>query len=134
MIRAPLVPSASRALGHGFVAILLAAAPVLAQAADAVRGADVFDANCAECHSVAKTLKNKKGPSLFGVVGRTAGTVAGYEYSEAMHRAGFVWDAERLDAYLAHPKAVVPGDKMKFDGLDSREERADVIAFLDERK
>lgn len=114
-------------LGLGLVLLHGAAA---AQAADAARGADLFDANCAECHSVAKSMKNKKGPALFGVVGRAAAAVAGYEYSDGLRAAGFTWDAEKLDAYLAHPKALVPGGKMKFDGLEQAGERADIIAFL----
>lgn len=98
--------------------------------ADAGKGADSFDSNCAECHSVAKTLKNKKGPSLFGVVGRPAGAVPGYEYSPALKAAGIVWTPEKIAAYIASPKKVVPDGKMKFDGLADAAERADLIEFL----
>jgi cytochrome c len=116
--------------------LLLSAGGALgsAAAADAERGADVFDSNCAECHSVAKSLKNKKGPSLFGIVGRPAGSVAGFDYSEALLGAGFRWDDTHLDRYLIQPKALVPGGKMKFDGLAKADERADLIAFLAEQK
>ena len=116
--------------------LLAAGAPFgsAAVAANADRGADLFDTNCAECHSVAKTLKNKKGPSLFGIVGRAAASVAGFEYSEALRSAGGSWDEARLDRYLSNPKALVPGGKMKFDGLAKADERADVIAFLAEQK
>ena len=110
---------------------LLLAAPARA---DVNKGADSFDSNCAECHSVAKTLKNKKGPSLYGIVGRTAATVPGFEYSDGMKAAGYAWDQARLDAYIAAPKKAVPGGKMKFDGLDDAAERADLIEFLQQQK
>jgi cytochrome c len=102
--------------------------------ADADRGADSFDANCAECHSVAKTLKNKKGPTLFGVVGRNAASVSGFNYSDAMKAAGYAWDRQRLDGYITAPKRYLPGGKMKFDGLDDAQERADLIDFLEQQR
>lgn len=103
--------------------------PALAQA-DADRGADVFDEACGECHSVSPSLKNKKGPSLYGVVGRAAGQVQGFAYSEALLASGIHWTPDKIDAYLAAPKSVIPGGKMKFDGLDKARERTDVIDFL----
>ena len=96
---------------------------------DIRHGADVFETQCAECHS-AKPGRNKKGPSLFGVVGRPAASVADYAYSEAMRANAQTWTPERLDAYLVYPRKVVPGTKMKFDGLDDTRDRADLIAFL----
>ena len=98
--------------------------------ADVNAGADSFDANCSDCHSLAKPLKHKKGPSLVGVVGRTAGTVAGFDFSDAMKSAGFSWNKDKLDAYITNPKALVPNDKMKFKGLPDAKERADLIEFL----
>lgn len=122
---------------HRLTAVLALAltGPLAAQAAgDAGRGADSFDANCAECHSVAKTLKNKKGPSLYGAWGRVAGAVAGYDYSPALKASGIVWTADKLDTYITAPKKVVPEGKMKFDGLGDAKERADLLAFLAEQK
>lgn len=101
----------------------------LAQA-NADRGADVFDENCAECHSVAPSLKNKKGPSLYGVVGRAAGAVQGFSYSDALLASGIHWTPDKLDAYLQAPKTLIPGGKMKFDGLSKAAERSDLIDFL----
>ena len=98
-------------------------------AGDATHGADVFAQECAECHSP-KEGKNKKGPSLFGVVGRKAGTVADFVYSDAMLRSGITGAPEQSDAYLANPKKTVPGGKMKYDGLDSAKDRADLNAYL----
>ncbi len=108
------------------------ALPAVAQNAD--DGADSFDANCADCHSVSKQLKNKKGPSLFGIVGRHAGTVAGQEYSPANKSSNVTWTPDVLTRYLADPQAVVPGTTMKFKGLKSQKEIADLVAFLEQQK
>ncbi|NCW66550.1 MAG: cytochrome c family protein, partial [Rhodobacteraceae bacterium] len=70
------------------------------------------------------------GPSLYGVVGRAAGSIEGYKYSKAMAGSGLVWDAETLDAYLTNPKKYLKGTKMAFAGLKKEKDRADVIAYL----
>lgn len=94
---------------------------------DAVRGKTAF-AICAACHSVMAN-KNGVGPSLFGVVGRKAGTATGYTYSAAM-KAAAAWTPQQLDAYLTHPKATIPGNKMPFNGVSDAQKRADIIAYL----
>ncbi len=97
---------------------------------DAKKGADVFAEECGDCHS-AVAGKNKKGPSLHGVLGRKAGSLSDFlGYSDAMKQLGQVWDAEKINAYIAHPRKVVAGGKMKYDGLDDTAARADVIAYL----
>ena len=116
------------ALLMAFVLIALARVAVADQDAIA-RGGDVFDEECAECHSL-KQGKNKKGPSLFNVVGRNAGTMEGYHYSDALAAGGFVWTQEKIDAYVTHPKVAVPGGKMRYDGLDDPKARADLLEFL----
>jgi cytochrome c len=98
--------------------------------ADAAKGADVFDGSCAECHSVSSSIKNKKGPSLYGVVGRAAGQVPGFDYSDGLKASGLSWTPDKISAYVEHPKAVIPSGKMKFDGLSDPKERADLIDFL----
>lgn len=122
---------------RGLMAGLLLLAGLMAHEAWAAgnveRGADVFDSQCAECHSV-KPAKNKKGPTLFGSIGRHSGTVADFVYSEAMKQSGIVWTPDKVDAYISNPKKLVPGGKMKFDGLDNAGERADVIAYLQSLK
>ncbi len=107
---------------------LLLAAP-FAHAADAGHGAKVFAEECGECHS-AVSGKNRKGPSLFAVAGRAAGGVPDYVYSDAMKHSGITWTADRLDAYITAPRKLVPGCKMKYDGLDNAGARADLIEFL----
>jgi cytochrome c len=111
------------------MALLAIAAPAAA-AGNVAAGGDLFDSYCSDCHSVSPRGTNKKGPSLFNVVGRRAGTVAGFAYSDAMKAGNILWTPERLDAYLANPKAVVPQGIMKFKGLPKAQERADVIAYL----
>jgi len=99
-------------------------------AGDAKSGADLFDNNCSDCHSVKEDGGNRKGPNLYGVVGRKTGAIAGFEYSDANRNAGWVWNAETLDHYLTNPKEAIPGTIMKFKGSLSAGERADIIAFL----
>ena len=98
-------------------------------AGDIGRGGDVFDSQCAECHSV-KQGKNKKGPSLFASIGRKSATVPDFVYSDAMKQSGIVWTPDKIETYLANPKAAVPGGKMKFDGKLTPQEMADLLAFL----
>jgi nitrite reductase (NO-forming) len=97
-------------------------------AGDASAGRLVFR-KCQACHSI-EPGKNMLGPSLAGVVGRKAGTEAGYNYSPAMKSAAIVWNAQTLDQYLTDPAKVVPGNKMPFPGLKTDNDRADVIAYL----
>ena len=102
-----------------------------AAAQDAAAGEKVF-AKCKACH-VADEDKNKIGPSLMGVIGRTAGTYAGFKYSKAMVDAGaggLVWDDANLTTYLHDPKGMVKGTKMAFPGLKKDDEIANVIAYL----
>jgi len=119
------------------IALILSSAmlsPTLAHAAgDAKNGADVFAGECGDCHSP-KEGKAKKGPPLFGVIGRKAGSVADFAYSDAMKAAGWAWTTDKVDAYITHPKKVVAGGKMKYDGLDDAAARADVIAYIQSLK
>jgi cytochrome c len=74
---------------------------------------------------------NRLGPHLHGIVGRKAGSVANFAYSDSMKQAGLVWDEATLDRFLAEPDAVVRDNKMKpFGGMPSAEERAKLIAYL----
>ncbi len=93
------------------------------------KGVDVFASECAECHS-AKEGKNKKGPSLFAVLGRKAGSIADFKYSDPMKDSGIVWNREKLQVYVTSPKRVVPGGKMKYDGLDNAAEMNELLDYL----
>ena len=122
-------PAPLRRLLPAALAICSAAVPFTVRA-DPGRGADVFDTQCAECHSI-KAGKNRKGPSLFAVMGRRAGTADGFNYSDAMKSSGIVWTATTVAHYVASPRAVVPQGKMKFDGTLGPSEMSDLISFLE---
>jgi cytochrome c len=104
-----------------------------AQAADADAGQKVFKRSCGTCHTT-EPGKNRIGPSLHGVVGRTSGAVDGFKYSEAMKNINWTWDNEHLNQYLENPKKAVPGNKMIFVGLKKEDDRANLIAYLDTLK
>ena len=95
---------------------------------DAAKGKVAF-ITCQTCHAVDAGV-NKIGPSLHGVVGRKAGTVAGFTYSAANKDSGITWTPEKLFQYLEGPQRVVPGTKMVFPGFSDPQKRADVIAYL----
>jgi cytochrome c len=97
-------------------------------AGDATKGKKVFK-KCKACHSV-KAGKKKVGPSMFGVVGRKAGTEKGYRFSKAMKASGLTWDEATLDKFLKKPRKFLKGTKMSFGGLKKEKQRADVIAYM----
>jgi cytochrome c len=104
--------------------------PRTAHAGDPSAGKDVFRAECSECHSI-REGRNKKGPGLFGIVGRQAGSLPDYHYTDALKRAGWVWTPQKLQWYLSQPaREANPGTRMKYDGLDDAEQRDDLISFL----
>lgn len=109
---------------------LLAADGIAAMAATPTelvsKGQDVFS-RCEACHSLAR---NRTGPRLCGVVGRPAGAVPGFRYSGALQSSGFVWDEERLLAFLEDPRSEVPGTFMGYAGVKDRGERQALLAFL----
>jgi cytochrome c len=129
-------PATMKTMTRFRAALLLVLAPLASSlslearaAGDVAKGKDVFATECAECHS-AREGKNKKGPSSFGIVGRKAATIPDVDYSEALKASGITWTPDKIDAYVTAPKKLVPGGKMKYDGLASAAERADLIAYL----
>ncbi len=84
---------------------------------------------CKTCHVVTQG-QNRIGPSLYGVVGRTSGSVPGFTYSAANKNSHIVWTEPVLYQYLLAPQAYVPGTKMTYPGLKDAQKRADVIAYL----
>jgi cytochrome c len=100
------------------------------QAADPAQGEQVFK-KCERCHTLNPGGAQKEGPNLHGMFGRKAGTTPGWTYSEAMKNSNVVWTKETLDAFLAKPKELIPGNTMNFMGLRKPEEREAVIAYLE---
>lgn len=110
--------------------ILPLLAIVVATPAAAQDGGTVFKRACAMCHTNAAGAPNRLGPNLAGISGRKAGTVAGFRYSPAMTKAGITWNAKTLDAFLAKPSAVVPGNRMGFGGVPAAADRAALVGYL----
>ena len=96
---------------------------------DASAGKAAF-VQCRACHVIDAGV-NKIGPSLHGVVGRKAGTVAGFNYSAANADIGIIWSKENLFQFLENPSRVVPKTKMIFAGISDAQKRADIIAYLE---
>lgn len=95
---------------------------------DAAAGQKVF-IKCQTCH-VLEEGQNKVGPHLEGVVGRTAGSVEGFNYSTANAESGIVWSKDILFEYLENPQEYIPGTRMAFPGIKDAQERADLIEYL----
>ena len=130
---ARLLTSARWPLAGALVATsLLSALPALA--GDPGKGKGVFASECAMCHSNARNGPTILGPTLFGIVGRKAGAVAGFSYSSGMKAAGFSWSDAQLVAYLPGPRNMVPGTKMTYGGLKNPAKLADLVAYLDTLK
>lgn len=111
-------------------ALVLASAGInQAQAQDAAAGEKVYAA-CKACHQIGETAKNGVGPELNGVIGRKAGSVAGYNYSAANKNSGLTWDEATFREYIKDPKAKVPGTKMIYAGLKDQKKTDDLVAFL----
>lgn len=113
------------------ILILAATFPFVAWSQDAERGRNTFRV-CLPCH-VPDTDTNKFGPHLKGVFGRTAGSVEGFRYSQAMRdagSAGLVWNEENLSAFLSSPERKVPGTSMRFWGFWTQSEIDNVISYL----
>ena len=100
-----------------------------AWAQDAAAGEKVFLV-CRVCHQIGPNAKSGVGPALNGIVGRKAGTYAGFNYSVANKSSNLTWDAATLEAYLPNPQAFMKGTKMTFAGLKEPQKVKDVIAFL----
>ena len=103
-------------------------APLLAKA-DLAAG-EASAKKCAACHTFEKGGPNRVGPNLWDVIGRKPGSHAGFAYSKPMAAVAEEWDYERLNKYLANPKAAIPGNKMAFAGIPKPEERAALITWL----
>jgi cytochrome c len=97
---------------------------------DAIAGRSAFEKRCGGCHALDH---EKEGPRLAGVVGRKAGAIARFPYSEAVKTSSVVWNEAALDKWLTDPEALIPDSDMAFR-LDNGVERAAIIAFLKETK
>lgn len=93
---------------------------------EAARGKIVFEKRCTGCHAM---NADREGPSLAGVFGRKAGSVAGFDYSPGLRSSGVTWNEATLEKWLRDPDMVVPDTKMDFH-VPKAQERADLIAYF----
>ena len=101
---------------------------------NAAKGAKLFKAKCATCHTANEGGPNKQGPNLFGVIGRKSGQVAGFKYTKANVESGIEWTNQTMFDYLQNPKKYIKGTNMAFPGFKKEADRADVVAYLNTMK
>lgn len=111
--------------------LLMAASCAIAQSStttvgSALKGKEIYDARCSACHSVDA---NRVGPMHVGVLGRKAGGVKSYRYSDALSKSKVVWTRENLLSWLKNPEELIPGQRMGY-AMDLAEDRLDVVAYL----
>ena len=96
------------------------------QAGDPVKGISVYS-RCKACHSL---QRNRTGPKHCGLFGRKAGTVKGFDYSEAMRKSNIVWNLKTLDTFVSSPLKTIPGTSMGYAGVWNEKDRANLVAYL----
>jgi len=112
--------------GGALIVCCLLIRATAAQAGDAERGRELYEARCTGCHSIEA---NRVGPMHRGLFGRKAGAVVDFAYSPALKASIIVWDEGTLDRWLAGPQKMIPGQRMNFS-VDAPQDRADIIAYL----
>jgi len=126
MLRKPVLQAAV------FYAAILCQ-PDASQAQTLAEDRKLFETTCTPCHNYDKggepdmyglTL------NLFGVVGRKAASVAGFEYSEDLRKSGIVWDEAIIDKFITAPKKLFPGTRMELPGVEDVKTRTGVIRYL----
>jgi cytochrome c len=111
--------------------IVLAAAGALVGGvahADVKRGEKLFE-ECRACHAVERGASGV-GPSLYGVIGRGAGTLDDFRYSPALKKSGITWSKQTLDAYMLDPQKTVPANRMPYAGMPVARDRADLLDYI----
>jgi len=102
-----------------------------ASTGDVKKGAKLYKAKCAQCHTIEPMGSNKQGPCLHGIIGRQAGAL-NYDFSNAIKDSGITWDGDHLNKFMINPKKYIPGTKMVFAGLKKEGERNDIVAYIAE--
>jgi cytochrome c len=110
--------------------MLVVATAGAALAQDIAAGEGVFKRMCFPCHDAGPGAKVKLGPPLNGLDGRQAGTMAGFNYSDANKNSGITWNAETFAKYIANPMQAMPGTRMAFAGIRNETDSANLWSFL----
>ena len=122
-------PDRLRGIGVWYAALALGLLTSVAAAQDD-SGQVIFNNSCRTCHTV-EPGDNRLGPSLAAIIGRKAGSLPDYAYSDAMKKSSVVWDEATLDRFIENPDSVVAGNNMKpYSGMTSAEDRAAIVAYL----
>ena len=111
------------------VLLALLASGVAQADGDPAAGKRVF-ARCQSCHQVGPTARNLIGPELNGLIGRTSGTVAGYNYSPALKNAAIVWGHDTIAAYVKDPQGLAKGTRMVSPGPLKPGDVDNLVAYL----
>jgi cytochrome c len=114
-------------MARGLLVFALLAAIASAAADDVDRGERLYVERCGGCHSLDD---NGPGPKHRGLIGRRAGSLAGFDYSKALRSAGFTWTAQLLDQWIANPNALVPGNRMVVQLASNPDDRAAIVEYL----
>ena len=118
--------------GGGAAAPEVPIATLLA-AADPAKGADVFK-KCAACHTINQGGPNQIGPNLYATLGEAiAQGKGGFAFSDALKAVGGSWDFDKMNAWLTSPRKFAPGTKMTFAGLANPQDRANVLAYINQQ-
>jgi len=130
----PTTPAFSHLARRALTVLLIAfGAQMTAHAGQVDQGRDMFK-QCVACHSTTPG-ETRFGPSLAGIVGRPAGRLKGYEFSDELHAVKFKWDAAHLQQWLEdEPKNMVPGTRMEFPGISNPADLKALIAYLETLK
>jgi cytochrome c len=110
--------------------IALVASTATSVAQDAGAGEQVYKRFCLACHDIGEAAKTKLGPVLNGIEGRQAGTIEGFNYSNANKSSGIVWSTESFSKYIRAPMQEMPGTKMAFVGIKNDKDIADLWSYL----
>jgi cytochrome c len=115
------------ALTAGFVVFMVGwSSAISAQAQAQTGGKALFEKRCSGCHALDR---EKEGPRLGGVYGRTAGAIESFQYSDALKKSGIKWTEENLDKWLTDTEKLVPNNDMAFH-VEKADERTEIIAYL----
>lgn len=112
------------------LASLAAVQPAFAEDAMVAAGKLFFGQRCQICHNPAAAGGKTYGPPLTGVVGRKAGSVEGFGYSDALRNSGIVWTEASLKAWMEDNDGMLPGTRMRHVGVEDKAEQEMIVAYL----